>query len=165
MRLDCETERGKVFIGHQIKTQKILEDRGYMIISMSEKDSRSDVIIAKEIEGVPTITGVAEIKSREMAGSVPLTREYMSKNGGYLITEEKIHHGKSLSFITSVPFFVIVNLLKENVILIWKVTDNNGEVILDYKSKATVTQATCNGGTAKRVNAFLPIEKAHCIEY
>jgi hypothetical protein len=165
MRLDCETERGRVFIGHQIKTQNILESLGYKIISMSTKDSKSDVIIARDIDGVTTMTGVAEIKSREMAGSVPLTRSYLSRNGGYLITEDKIHHGKKLSSITNVPFFVIVNLLKENVILIWKVTNSSGDLIIDYKSKATVTQATCNGGKANRVNAFLPIENAYCFEY
>lgn len=163
--LDCETPLGKTFIDHQMFTQRILESKGYTIMNMSTKDSAADVVIAKPIENVLTICGVAEIKSRKMAGSQPLTVEYLRRNGGYLITHDKLKFGSNASYIFSVPFFLIVNLLMEEKILIWQVTDDQGLYMFDFDTRETSTKMTCNGGEIVRPNSYLPIDKATVIEY
>jgi hypothetical protein len=161
--LDCETERGKTFISHQRDTQGIIESKGYKIIEMAQKDSHSDVIIAHLVNGYYTICGIGEIKCREMAGSVPLTRDYLKR--GYLITYEKLLHGAKLSETLRTPFYIIVNLLLERVILIWRITNDKGEFEFEFTTKESRTQSTCNGGVSYRLNAYLPIQHASEIVY
>lgn len=163
--LDCETPLGKTYINHQIQTQKILESKGYVFLNMATKDSAVDAIIAKSIDGNLTVCGIAEIKSRRMAGDKTLTRSYLRSNGGYLITNDKLTHGSEASFVFEVPFFLIVNLLEERVILIWKVTDERGQFLFDFETRDTATQATCNGGEIVRTNSYLPVDKATVVEY
>lgn len=163
--LDCETPLGIQFIEEQHNTQRILEKKGYVFMNMATKDAGADVIIAKKIDGVLTACGVAEIKSRKSAAGKPLTRQYLRNNGGYLVTNDKLTFGASASNLFSVPYFLIVNLLFEKCILIWKVTNDQGLFEFDYEVKETSTRMTCNGGEIVRPNAYLPIDKATCIEY
>jgi hypothetical protein len=162
--LDCDTEKGKVFIKYQRETQRIIEAIGYRIIEMPQKDSNSDIIISKNIGGNETICGIGEIKCREKAGNVMLTRNYL-KQGGYLITNEKLLHGQKISELLKTPFYIIVNLLSEKVILIWKITNEAGIFQFQYVTKESKTQSTCNGGIANRVNAYLPLSFAKEIIY
>lgn len=163
--LDCLTPKGRKFISHQLRTQSLLERKGYKFFNMASKASTADVLIAKDIDGLMTLCGVAEIKSRELAGNVPLTVDYLSNNGGYLVTHDKLKYGSEASNLFEVPFYLIVNLLLENKILIWKVTDDRGLFLFDFDTKNTATQMTCNGGSIVRPNSYLPVDKATIIEY
>jgi hypothetical protein len=156
--LDCETPIGQLFMKEQYRVQQVLADRGYTVLNTSGKDNNADVILAKEIDGKLTVCGVAEIKSRKTAGDKPLTVEYLKQNGGYLITAEKLKYGAQMSIMLRAPFFVIVSLMEEGKILIWKITDDKGEYLEKIEVKQTKTQKTANGGVAYRNNAFLPIE-------
>ena len=148
-----------MYIEEQYKTQKILEGMGFSIVSMSKKDHTSDVIIAKKTDAGLMIYGVGEIKTRKMAGDIPLTKRYLTENG-YLITYEKIKNGCDLAFKLGVPFFLIVRVLTENFMAIWRITDEDGIFLFDFDRKMTQSQKTCNGGVAVRDNAYLPIDKA-----
>lgn len=163
--LDCETPLGKTFIDHQKFTQKILESRGYTMVNMSTKDAGADVLIAKNVNDELTICGVAEIKCRKTAGSYPLTYDYLKSNGGYLITNDKLKFGQSASYVFGVPYFLIVNLLVEDRLLIWQVTDDQGVFMFDFDTKETSTRMTCNGGEIVRPNSYLPVDKATIIDY
>jgi len=163
--LDCETPLGKTFIDYQKFTQKILESKGYTLMNMATKDAGADVLIAKKVNDELTLCGVAEIKCRRSAGKLPLTYEYLKSNGGYLITHSKLTFGQSASNVFGVPYFLIVNLLVEDRILVWKVTDDQGVFQFDFETKETPTQMTCNGGEIVRPNAYLPVDKATIIDY
>lgn len=163
--LDCETPLGKTFIDHQKATQKILESKGYTMVNMSTKDAGADVLIAKPIGDELTVCGVAEIKCRKTAGPVPLTYEYLKSNGGYLITHDKLKFGQSASNVFGVPYYLIVNLLVEDRLLIWQVTNDQGVFMFDFDTKETSTRMTCNGGEIVRPNSYLPVDKATIIDY
>lgn len=156
--LDCETPKGQFYMDEQYRVQEVLKARGYIVMNTSGMDHNSDVILGREIDGRLVMTGVAEIKSRSTAGDKPLTREYLKDNGGYLITERKLKFGAMASSIYNVPFFVIVSLMAEGVILVWQITNNKGIFVESYVTKKTETRATVNGGTAFRTNAFLPMD-------
>lgn len=156
--LDCQTPLGQFYMDEQYRVQEVLKARGYTIMNTSGMDHNSDVILGKEIDGRLVMTGVAEIKSRSSAGDKPLTREYLKDNGGYLITERKLKFGAMASSIYNVPFFVIVSLMAEGVILVWQITNNKGIFVETYVTKKTETRATVNGGVANRTNAFLPMD-------
>lgn len=159
--LDCHTPLGKLFIEHQYKTQKVLEARGYTVINTPVDDHFSDVILAKMVDGRLTMCGVAEIKSRDTAGDQKLTRKYLKDNGGYLITERKLRLGAMAASTYCVPFYVIVNLINEGVILVWQITNNKGIFVEDHPTARTETRSTVNGGTANRVNAFLQMDSKY----
>jgi hypothetical protein len=161
--LDCETPLGKKFMNEQYKTQALLEARGYTIVNTPSKDHNSDILLAKEIDGLLTLYGIAEIKSRRMAGDKVLDRAYVEQNG-YLVTYDKIKYGAQISSFYKVPFFLIVNLLLDNRILVWQLTQPNGSHTMDFKILETKTQATCNGGSAIRRNAYLPFDTPYLTE-
>jgi len=156
--LDCDTPLGKTFIEEQHNTEKVLSLYGYTFISMPRKDSTSDTLIAMDVDGILTLRGIAEIKSRRMAGKSILTIDYIKHNGGYLITDEKLRYGKLVSEQMQVPFYIIVNLLEQKAILIWQITSSEGEYEFDFDTKDTSTKMTCNGGTIVRSNSYLPID-------
>jgi hypothetical protein len=161
MPLDCETPLGQLFIQEQYRTQERLAARGYTVINTSGASNNADVILSKVIDGRLTMTGLAEIKSRKTAGSIPLTRKYLSENGGYLITAEKLKFGALASSMYKVPFYVIVSLMEENVILVWQITTSLGDYTEKFETKQTPTRATVNGGTAFRTNAFLKMDSKY----
>lgn len=161
--LDCQTPRGRRFIDEQHKTQCILESLGYFFVTMSTDSSFADAIIAKRENDILKMVGVCEIKTRLMANDRPLTIKYLKDNGGYLVTYEKLSNGVEASSMLSVPFFLIVRLVHESVILIWKVSDENGVFEFDFEKRRTKTKETCNGGNIVRLNAYLPVEKSTVI--
>lgn len=155
--MDCTTQRGQLFMDGQYETQRILESLGYTILATPALGDQVDCIMGRLIDGVNTVVGIAEIKTRERAGSVKLTKDYLARNGGYLITNQKIEYGRKMSYLFSVPFYVIVRLVHEDVVLYWKMTDTSGNLAFEYTVKQSTTQASCNGGQANRENAYLPI--------
>lgn len=163
--LDCITSRGQFFIEQQRKTQNYLEKMGFIVIETENKDHHSDVILAWKKRNRVHITGLAEIKTREMAGKDIISIDYIKNNGGYLVTKQKITDGINLAKLLGVSFYIIVRLLSENVIIIWKLSNPSGEEIINYESKNSQTKATCNGGTTIRKNAYLSIDDASKIIY
>lgn len=150
-------------MNEQYKTQQILEDRGYTVINTAGKDHNSDIMLAKQIDGRLTMFGLAEIKCRRMAGDKVLDREYV-KNNGYLVTYAKLKYGALASSFYKVPFYLIVNLLLDKRILVWQVTDKAGDYTMDFKILDTKTQATCNGGSTIRRNAYMPFDTKYLTE-
>lgn len=141
----------------QYFTQKLLEARGYTIVNTPSKDHKSDILLSKEIDGRLTLYGIAEIKSRKMAGDQKIDKAYVEKNG-YLVTYDKLKYGAVVSSFYKVPFFLIVNLLLDNTILVWQITHPNGEYTMEFKVLETQTQKTVNGGSIIRRNAYLPFD-------
>lgn len=158
MSLDCETPMGQLFIKEQKRVEKMISNCGYTVVSTSCNDHRSDIILSKEIEGRLTICGVGEIKARISAGGRPLTVDYLRENGGYLITSDKLKYGAMMSSMLSAPFFVIVSVIADQTILIWKITDKLGDYTEKFVTRETKTIKTVNGGEVVRTNAFLSMD-------
>ena len=137
---------------------------GYYFINTAKDYSFADAIIAKRENEMLKMVGMCEIKTRLSANDTPLTIKYLKDNGGYLITYEKISTGVEASCMLSIPFFLIVRLMHENVILIWKLCDENGVYEFDFEKRVSRTKDTCNGGIANRLNAYLPVEKSTIIK-
>ena len=154
--LDCESPLGIEFMKHQYGAMARLNKLGYLCIGTPQADNKSDIFLAKKSEdGHLRMYGIAEIKSRATAGGQMLTVEYLKNNGGYLISNDKLSFGQQASFSLRISFFVIVNLIYENKLLVWKITDDKGNFLDQFPRKRTKTRATVNGGEANRLNAFL----------
>lgn len=55
-----------------------------------------------------------------------------------------------------IPFVLVVALADQ--VVWWEVLDADG-ALLFYEVRDTETQATCNGGSAVRRNAYLPLDQ------
>lgn len=161
--LDSETPRGKIFIQNQNLIEEYLSSKGYTVLRTSTKTDHADAILGKVIDGSLTVCAVAEIRSRINAGNQKLTVDYLNSNG-YLVSKHKIDHGQKASSVLGVPYYLIVNLMADELLLVWKVTDDNGELLFDFDVRETWTKETCNGGRVKRVNCFLPMKNCKTIE-
>jgi hypothetical protein len=146
------------FIEAEARVQRILESRGYIILRTSGEWNKADLFLGKEIDGRNTLVGLAEVKSREFAGKMPLTLEYIKNSGGYLISYHKLDHASKLSELHQVPFFLIVNLMLSRQLLFFQLTDYTGKFVAKFTTERTPTQFSANGGTANRLNAFLPAD-------
>jgi len=156
--LDCETPLGRQFIEEQYRVQRKLQERGYIVFNSAGKSNHSDVFLCKEEDGWPTLVGIAEIKCRKSAAGQQINRQYLIDNGGYLITYSKLKYGAMVSGIHMVPFFVIVSLIDEGVILVWQITNRTGSFLEEIMHRITTTRKTVNGGEIQRTNAFLQMD-------
>lgn len=95
------------------------------------------------------LCAAAEIKSREMS------MEDLRGYGSYLVTYEKLLRGVAIAHELGVPYFLIVRLLKSGTIVFWGL---DTESLRDLEVRNSKTDATCNGGTAWRENAYLPLD-------
>lgn len=82
----------------------------------------------------------------------------------YLITHEKLEKLRNLCKIFNVSGFLFVSLLLDGKIAVWKICDANGNFCVEMKKEKTKTQATCNGGTAFRENAYLSLNSMQILK-
>lgn len=147
--LDCRTEKGKSYIHQQLECAERLEGIWKCQVIATPVDLPADVDALLIRDGI--LMGVAEIKTRE------LDLKKLSEFGSYLITNDKITRIAELSKRLRVAGFIIVSLLHDKNIVFWKVSDDTGKLLISVDVKMTTTQATCNGGSAERENAYLPL--------
>ena len=62
-----------------------------------------------------------------------------------------------------VPFIGFLYLIKDDIVMYWKITDSQGNFLFDFDVKQTQTQKTINGGQIVRTNAYLPFNKGYDI--
>lgn len=75
----------------------------------------------------------------------------------WILTHQKLLDGAELSKRLRTPFYGIVYLLDEPIGIVIKLTDNEGKILPKVRVETTETQATVNGGTAVRANAYIDI--------
>ena len=112
-------------------------------------DAKVDGMIVKNGE----LAGIFESKCRNL--SLMELRNFDS----WLVTLDKIMEGKRLSEMLRVPYFGFLYLIKDKIVMYWKITDKYGNFIFDFDVKNTRTQKTINGGSIVRANAYLPFKK------
>jgi len=148
--LDCDTERGQHYMKNEDEVAlKICEAMKCEQRKFGGKDTHLDRIFFRKEDCV----AVAEIKSREMS------IEELKGYGSYLISYDKINTGRALSGLIGVPYLLYVKLIKDNTIVYWKVTDNNGNYIVNFNTKKTETKSNCNGGKALRENSYIQLDE------
>jgi hypothetical protein len=159
--LDCNTPRGQIYIGSQLSCHDRIEVALKCDIIKTDPTSSSD-IDALMVRN-KTLIGLAEVKSREMGiklGDKTSDSKLIYRGNeydSYLITYEKLEKLKHLCCALGVPGFLFVSLLGDSKIIFWKICGVKGNYVVDLKKEITRTQATCNGGTAHRENAYLSL--------
>jgi len=157
--MDILTKKGQASLHYEhIMLNKIREhickkhkDNSFIYETDKDKPSKVDGFIVKD----NVLSGIFESKCRNM-GLVELM-EY----GSWLITMDKIMDGKKLSEMLCIPYIGFLYLIKDDIVMYWKITNSDGEFLFNFDIKRTKTQKTINGGEIVRSNAYLPFEKGN----
>lgn len=155
MNLDCETPVGRAWIARQRSTVNRCAAAWCVEIAAPPEPSRVDALISR----CGALLAVAEVKSRDLSFAA------LKDHGTYLVTFEKLNAGREIAQCLHVPYLLIVGL--SDAVVYWQISDALGEWCAPMSIERTETQATSNGGTAERANAFVPFLKsagAHSIE-
>jgi hypothetical protein len=81
-------------------------------------------------------------------------------NSEWLVTFDKIVKARDIAMRLGVGLTGFLYLTKSGTLLVQPITDRTGLFIPKVRIETTDTQATVNGGTARRSNAFIDMTKA-----
>lgn len=141
--LDCETPKGKRYIHYESLTAQWIEDRSRgktKLVKFDELTSSADRFAVSPISGAKQ--ALIEIKARNMKKDTFVNQF----NSEYMISTHKVNKCKNIAEKYEIPFFVFVNMIKDNYILRIKAIDKNGN-FSQHRIENRQTQNTCNGGT------------------
>jgi len=157
--MDILTEKGQKSLEYE---REMLERIRHNLCNTHKEDSyliETDKNMDAKVDGIIVtnnqVSGIFESKCRN------LSLMQLVDFGSWLITLDKIMDGKQLSEMLRVPYIGFLYLIKDKIIMYWKITDKYGDFTFDFEVKKTKTQKTINGGVVYRTNAYLPFEKGN----
>lgn len=158
MRLDCVTPRGQIATADQMcAVRAVLATRKPGTTFANTSLEGAAVVDGFFVNRAGDVVAVAEVKTREMT-----EHQFWGEfKGTWLITHQKLLDIQTISRLLVIPSYGILYLKPSGVVLFRQLTNKAGEFVEEFQIERTATQATCNGGVAHRVNAFIPMHRAH----
>ena len=153
--MNIQTEKGQESLRMEREAvDRLIELKPRYIFVETPKDTYAAVDGMLCLRG--EIRAAVEVKVRNM------TREKLRDvfDNTWLVSMHKLEAGKVLSQLLKVPFYGMLYLLPEKIIIMLEITNQKGEWLFDFEKKITRTMKCVNGGEAERLNAFLPLETA-----
>jgi hypothetical protein len=155
--MDILTERGQRSLAYEREMLDRIrhtmcnrhKSNSHIIETNKNTDAKVDGMVVTNDE----LSGIFESKCRDL--SLMELRQY----GSWLVTFDKIMDGKRLSEMLRVPYLGFLYLIKDKIVMYWKITDSKGNFLFDFDVRNTRTQKTINGGSVIRTNAYLPFKK------
>lgn len=153
--LDILTPRGRIAAQDQLEAAEIVFRHStniWFVHTPTDDAAAVDGFIIKD----NCAHALAEIKSRDNT-----LEDMMQKFGGkWLLTHQKLLDIHALSRLMRIPAFGFVYLKPSACVLAVRLTDKTGLIVCSHHEKRTKTQATCNRGTATRLNSFIDVRNA-----
>ena len=81
-------------------------------------------------------------------------------NNEWIMTYDKVMRGAAMAKALQVPFCGVLYLTQDDTAMLVMIADEAGDICVPMRVVRTKTQATCNGGTANRVNAYINMDSA-----
>lgn len=103
------------------------------------------------------LAAIAEIKCRSM----DLARFVLEFECRWLITKDKLDRGRDMAMRLGVHMTGLLYLVPDDRLLVQRIFHADGTNATDIEYRETLTQATVNGGSARRVNAFVLVKEAN----
>ena len=151
--LDINTERGQKSLKDERYLAEWFEDRfGFeWVETPKDQPAAVDALAIKD----KTVEVVIEVKCRYDMDIARLARN----NYEWLVTWDKVQKTMSIANALGVPSIGILYMVNSGEVLIQQLS-RNGLLIPNIRLATTETQATINGGTALRVNAYIDMRNA-----
>lgn len=152
--MDAMTPRGQEALAQARLALRALEARtGVEFVEFSDsKPADVDGFVLRR--GKPV--ALYEVKARNMSLD-DLVGRFRNE---WLVSYEKLHRARTLAMSLHLPLFGILHCTKDGVVLTCRIWDEHGNCEAPMRLEVTETQATCNGGVARRTNAFINMQPA-----
>lgn len=112
-----------------------------------------------------TITGIFESKVRDAAVGICGSIIYNGKAySDYLITADKLDRGIAHAKAHQISFYLFVYFKQTDCIAVFTIYDYRKGCVIPFTRQQTRTQATVNGGSVIRENAFIQMNHAKIIQ-
>ena len=152
--MDCKTPEGKKYMKHAERAVEIFNSN-----ALSSKFVATDPDSPATLDGIIVtkgiVNGVVEIKAREETFVEMLAYDNPK---GWLISANKIMAGKNAAEYFSAPFYGFLFCIPDDTLYIVRIFNSDGSRASQIDIRETTTQETCNGGLAKRSNAYIHLE-------
>jgi hypothetical protein len=153
--MDVLTERGQQSVADEQKARAIFLSHypSYQYIE-TQKDQPADIDALLVRGGV--IAGVIETKCRYDVNVEGFLQAY---SNSWLVTFDKIARGKQIADAMCTKLIGFLYIVQSETLLVQTISDN-GLYVPNVKIATTQTQATINGRTALRSNAYIDMTNA-----
>jgi len=158
--LDCLTEKGQKFIQCENWTadfleEKYLQPKNQRFQKFKYLWSSADRFLISN--RTKKKLALIEIKCRQT------TKDSYEKyfDNKYLISTHKVDANLKDSKKYGIPFFLFVNLMKDDYLIRIQISDNQGNLIAPHDLDTRQTQATCNGNTKTDMVYLFHLEKPY----
>ena len=152
--MDSQTKEGQKYMKHAERAVEIFNSN-----ALSSKFVPSDPTTPATLDGIIVtkgiVNGVVEIKAREETFNEML--DYDNPKG-WLISANKIMAGKNAAEYFSCPFYGFLYCIPDDMLYIVRIFNSDGSRASHIDIRETTTQESCNGGLAKRSNAYIHLE-------
>jgi len=151
MKLDCLTERGQQFVARERTIAHWLSSQTGLPHIETPDPCGIDAIYGKDQS-----LWLVEIRCRLglfLVGNKVFQKSKNLYHNTILVTHDKIEKAQKAARYMHGKYILMINIGSGH-ILWWDLTN------AQLSTKSTVTRATCNGGTARRINAFIPLKDA-----
>lgn len=157
MSLDILSVRGQQSKRDEDAAAEIVERLFHCKYIETNKDSPAAVDAILIDSETQLIRAVIETKCR-----YGLTLEHFRYqfDSEWLVTWDKVKKGMELAKDLCTPFVGFLYLVDQKTLLVQQITDAKGMLIPEIKIRTSVTQATINGGSIARINAYIDMSKA-----
>ena len=156
MKLDILTPKGEITRQQELDAVAIWSQH-YPAIEYRETPKDEPIAWDAHMVKDGVVRGVAEMKCREMTAGT-----FFGKfKGEWLVTLDKLMDCIAHASQLEVPFVGFLYLVPSRTLLmqtLWR--PNSDGIVVPYRTEMTETQATVNGGKAKRINAYLDMGQA-----
>ncbi len=149
--MDILTERGQTYVEHEKRViERLKQSYANSFIYHTPINAPASLDLISTRNG--RLVAVAEVQCRN--NSV----DDFHKFGSLILTWTKVEALINVAVALYVPGLVILYSIPDDVVLIAKVVNPDGSLVRSLDKDHTVTQKSCNGGQATRLNAYIPIE-------
>lgn len=153
MGLDVLTPKGQQAV-IEARNGLALIGRQYVETDQNKQGDIDGFFLSKDGREV---AAAFEIKARDMTLD-QLTGRFRNE---WILTFDKINKGAMIAKSLRVPFFGVVYLITDQITLLVKIADDEGNIVSPVRLAVTETQANCNGGVAIRTNAYVCMNDAY----
>jgi len=158
--LDINTPNGQKTLPQVDRAYEIFEQRfpGFMVIStIEDRAADNDSFVCQVVGKRPVVRAVVEVKCRnETLRKMHGTGEH-DYHSEWLITLDKLKRCGAIAASLKVPFIGLCYLVPDDILLVQRIYNWDGSKATDIRDEWGVTDATCNGGKANRLNAYVKV--------
>jgi hypothetical protein len=149
--MDVLTPKGQVTLEQEVRAAFLFEQQ-YPSMRYVGTPKDSPAVIDAVLIRKGSLYAVAETKCRGAT-----LKQFKAWQYEWLITQDKVERARDIAMVCGVPLVGLLYLVPDDLLLVQRIYNADGSPATAIRTEITTTQATVNGGTAIRNNAFIKV--------